>query len=305
MILNNGLDRACEVSGTSSNLSSSGWPSCCRFISYSAYGNGTTPPQVTDMDLENELGRARDNGGFGSGDWVGTLDYANDLVRYEATFPRVHNFENPVDITEWGLSEGATSNINPTMSVRDLLREDINDPNSAPVTLQMQAGDQLRFDVTLVIEVHWVLEPAQIIVSGAPGKDGNGTFDGLAGPAVTSESNVDALMITLWPGGGSVTFTRFTILVQDTIQGKDESASRTGFYDSDELPYTEGDYYRDYEVTLSTGSGNFTHYGWQIAASNSYGFRFWFTDPATFEKVETHELTMSARKTIARLGEAA
>src|SRR5690606_10360100 len=107
---------------------------------------------------------------------------------------------------------------------------------------------------------------------------------------------------TCWPGGALSGFTGLYAMHTDQSgKGKNEHLAGTN---SSATPvaesYTPGAFYRDWVTTFATSQANGDHYAWN-AGSTQFGYRFLLTNPATLTKTNTHRLTLTFRKSIARL----
>lgn len=311
MILNSGLDTACTTVMAQNFIPNTSTTPFNEWVQYACFGTGSSTPDPTDIALDAQVGaRTNDRGGFDNTEGFG-LDDGLDIMWYEVTFIRVFNIGSNVNATEWGLA--ATSGGN--LSVRDLFRADPNDPMSSPITLTLESGDQLQLVVTVRVQADWEYASKSFVISGAPGHDANGTYDGNAALTPGAGSSITAVRMTLraaWPGGSDTGASRgayVTARMSDqSTQAKDQdlTGSQVAATTVAET-YTPGDYYRDYTCTWSTGQANAAIYGFDTinAASGSghvgRGFRFLFTNPATLVKTSSHRLSITLRKRIARL----
>lgn len=306
MILNSGLDAAC-TSGAGSGTNNA-FPYFCAFIQYAAFGTGSTEPSPEQTTLDAQVGsRSNNRGGFDNSENAG-LDAENNLIWYEATFTRVFNITSAVNATEWGLSAQTTGNL----SVRDLFREDPNDPDSDPVAISLDDGDQLQLVVTLRVEAPWEYESKSFVITGTAGNDAAGTHTGNAtvstGASTTATDIRDALR-AVWPGGpvsGEGGGLRVVTSDQSGVAKNQNTSTSAAAVSLSAEPYTPGSYYRDYTGTFSTSQANADHYAWFVTTSasgsgTSVGYRLILTNPATLTKTNTHRLTLTFRRSIARL----
>lgn len=308
MILNSGLDAACtnnadSGSGTPPNES---YPYFCRFIRYAAFGTGSTEPSAEQTTLDAQVGsRTLDRGGFSNSANAG-LDAENNLIWYESTFTRVFNITSAVNAAEWGLSAESTGNL----SVRDLFREDPNDPDSDAVTISLDEGDQLQLVVTLRVEAAWEYESKSFVITGTAGNDAAGTHTGnatVSSGASTTESSIRNALQAVWPGGPNSSGGGLRVVTSDqsgVAKNQDTSSAAASASLSAES-YTPGSYYRDHTGTFTTAQANADHYAWFVtwatSGVTSVGYRFILTNPATLTKTNTHRLTLTFRMSIARL----
>lgn len=301
MILNTGLDAACTIRGTSQPQQQ--YPYFGQFVRYAAIGTGSTEPSPTDTTLAAQVGARTDNrGGFDNAE-TGGFDPSTNTVWAESTFTRVFNITSNVNATEWGLAPATTGNL----AVRELFRADPTDNNSSPITLTLEDGDQLQLVVTLRVEAAWEYETKSFVITGTAGNDTNGTHEGnatvTAGANMASSSAINALA-NVWPGQGADASVRIHYLLtsQAGLQ-KDESipGSPVTYGTSVAAPYVAGTYYRDWTVTFGTSEANGDHYAWIAGSSRNSGLRFILTDPPYLTKASSHRLTLTVRKSIARL----
>lgn len=306
MILNSGLDAACTNdaavgSGTPPNHS---YPFFCQFIQYAAFGTGSTEPSPEQTTLDAQVGsRSNSRGGFSNSENAG-FDAENNLIWYEATFTRVFNITSAVNAAEWGLSAQSTGNL----SVRDLFREDPNDPNSGPVAISLDTGDELQLVVTLRVEAPWEYESKSFVITGTPGNDAAGTHTGnatVSTGAGTTAANIRDALRTVWPGGsGSSNVLHVVTSDQSGVAKNQDTSNSAANVSMSAESYTPGSFYRDWTGAFDTASANADHYAWFVTTlSNvtSVGYRFILTNPATLTKTNTHRLTLTFRKSIARL----
>lgn len=308
MILNSGLDAACtNVANTGGGASE---PAMCRFITYACFGTSSVVPDVTDTALGAQVGsRSNSRGGF-SDSQDGGLDPNTNTIWYEGTFVRPFNVTGNVNATEWGLAATPSGDL----SVRDLFRADPNDPMSSPITLTLEDGDQLQLVVTFRVEAAWEYENKSFVITGAPGNDTNGTHAGhatVSSGSATGASNIRQALAAVWPGGATSS-TPGGLHYKDSDQSGaaklDNLSQSAASVTLSMLPYTPGDGYRDHVGVFSTATANGDHYAWVASYSSSVGnpvasigLRFILTDPPFLTKASTHRLTLTVRKSIARL----
>lgn len=300
MILNSGLDQACSVDGSS--YTGAPYPYFCQFINYACFGTGSATPAASDTSLGSQAGsRTTSNGGFASSTSQG-VDDTEDVVWYESTYTRVFSIGGNVNATEWGLAYASTGNL----SVRELFRADPLDNSSSPVTLTLESGDELQLVITLRVEATWEYETKSFTITGAPGNDSAGTYEGKAtvsSGSATTELAIRNALLAVWPGGTGGQHTCVQITSDSSTVAKGAN-----FASSDAAPtvvaasYATGTYYRDTTATFSTSTGNGDHYAWNVGvAQQNSGFRFVLDDPAKLTKASTHKLTLTLRRSIARL----
>lgn len=294
-ITNFGLDAVAQVdSGASSSF-----PPFYKWSRYTAIGTGTTPPSQTDTALANEIARTDSNGGFSHTEQY-VRDSTNNKLRATITEYRVFNFTTSYNLTEYG---HFTQSTGANCVFRDLFRQDPNDPNSTPVVISVQNGDQLQIIKTVVIEVPWLETTYSITITGMTGKDGNGTHD-VVGTAFATADGVPAreAICALWPGD-------FVYLHPITTSGqstaRDTSINIPGGYGMTIDAYTNGSYTRTRRYKLTTAQGNGTIYGFVVADVNisgnrNYGYKMFFQNPSSITKESTHTLEMVFQMTWGR-----
>lgn len=308
MILNSGLDNACtNVASTGGGASE---PPMCHFITYACFGTSSVAPDVTDTALGAQVGsRSNSRGGFSDSEDAG-LDPNTNTIWYEGTFVRPFNITGNVNATEWGLADTPSGNL----SVRDLFRADPNDPMSSPITLTLEDGDQLQLVITLRVEAAWEYQNKSFVITGTAGNDTNGTHAGhatVSSGSATGTSSIRQALQAVWPGGATSN-TPGGLHYKDSDQSgatkSDNLPQSAAAVTMSMLPYTPGDAYRDHVGVFSTAAANGNHYAWVAASSAttgnpvaSTGLRFILTDPPFLTKTSTHRLTLTVRKSIARL----
>lgn len=305
MILNSGLDSIC----TQRAYGGSGATFFARPFAYAAFGTGSTAPTVTDTTLDAQVGaRSNSNGGFDDTQ-DGGFDAGANIVWAESIITRVFAIASNVNAAEWGLAEGASSNL----SVRELFRADPNDNNSSPITLTLEDGDELQLVYTIRVEAEWEYQSASFVITGTAGNDTNGKHDGYAtasGGATATAARARQTLSALWPGGIGVStgfttsaFLTYNLTDQSSVGKAQNMTDATGYLAVTDETYTPGDYYRDAIVQFGTSAANGTHYAWQLSYSTTgnAGLRFLLDDPAYLTKASTHKLSLTVRKSVARL----
>lgn len=307
MILNSGLDAACTNNAIADGSSPDRRPSFSAFIMYAAFGTGSTAPSVTDTSLGAQVGsRSNNDGGFNYSETSG-LDSTNDLIWYEGTFTRAFTIDSPVNATEWGLSAASTGNL----SVRELFRTDPNDNSSLAVTLTLDSGDELQLVITLRVQADWQYVSKSFVVTGTAGNDAAGTHTGNAsvstGTATTTVEITSALS-SAWPGGATGTASYLNVFTSDksSVAINQNLSTAATFATMTNAAYTPGNHYVDCSCTFGTSAANGDHYAWSVVANSHYtyaswGYRFILTSPAKLTKASTHKLSLTVRKSIARL----
>lgn len=297
-ITNFGLDAVAQVD-TNSYLPT--FPYFYKWSQYTAIGTGTTPPAQTDTALANEIARTDSNGGFGATEQY-VRDSTNNKLRAVINEYRVFNFTNSYNLTEFG---HFTQSTGANCVFRDLFRQDPNDPNSTPVVISVQSGDQLQIIKTVVIEVPWLETTYSIIITGMAGKDGNGTHD-VVGTAFASADGAvtrDAIR-ALWPGGygsGNHGYLR-PITTSGQSTARDTYIDVPDGYAMTADAYTNGSYTRTRRCKLTTAQGNGTIYGFAVALGSTalHGYKMFFQNPSSITKASTHTLEMVFQMTWGR-----
>jgi len=296
-ITNFGLDAVAQVD--SINSSNPPFPYFYKWSRYTAIGTGATPPSQTDIALANEIARTDSDGGFGYTEQY-VRDSNNNKLRAVITEYRVFNFTDSYNLTEFGHFTQSTGD---NCVFRDLFRQDPNDPNSPPVVISVQSGDQLQIIKTVVIEVPWLETTYSIIITGMAGKDGNGTHDVVGTAFATADGSGarDAIRM-LWPGGPHGYLHPITASGQSTA--RDTSISVPGGYAMTADAYTNGSYTRTKRYKLTTAEGNGTIYGfavtWYSSGGGSSGYKIFFQNPSSITKESTHTLEMVFQMTWGR-----
>lgn len=293
-ITNFGLDAVAKVVSDKYDPS---YPYFYRWSQYTAIGTGTTPPAQTDTALANEIARTNSNGGFGYTEQY-VRDSTNNKLRAVITEYRVFNFTSSYNLTEFG---HFTQSTGANCVFRDLFRQNPNDPNSTPVVISVQSGDQLQIIKTVVIEVPWLETTYSIIITGMAGKDGNGTHDVVGTTFATADGYSTALAIrALWPGD---TTYLYIITTSGQSTARHTSISASGGYTMTADVYTNGSYTRTKRYKLTTAQGNGTIYGFAVSkslGSTAEGYKMFFKDPPFITKASTFTLEMVFRITWGR-----
>lgn len=296
-ITNFGLDAVPQVD-SAPNTGTPTLPHFHKWSQYTAIGTGTTPPAQTNTALANEIARTNNNGGFGAtAQYV--RDSTNNKLRATITEYRVFNFTSSYNLTEYG---HFTQSTGANCVFRDLFRQDPNDPNSTPVVISVQSGDQLQIIKTVVIEVPWLETTYSIVIIGMAGKDGNGTHDVVGTAFATEDSYVLNVLRTLWPGD---TAYLHPITTSGQSTARDTYINLPGGYDMTADAYTSGSYTHTKRYKLTTAQGNGTIYGFAVFMSSArgaatYGYKMFFQNPSSITKASTHTLEMVFRLTWGR-----
>lgn len=298
-ITNFGLDAVAKVD----SAGYAGHPDFHDWSRYTAIGTGTTSPAQTDTALANEIARTESSGNFGATEQY-VRDITNNKLRAVITEYRVFDFTNSYNLTEFG---HFTQSTGANCVFRDLFRQDPNNPNSTPVVISVQSGDQLQIIKTVVIEVPWLETTYSIIITGMAGKDGNGTHDVVGTAFTTLDYYVRGAIRLLWPGGFSNNFHGYLhpITTPGQSTARDTSVRVSDGYAMTADTYINGSYTRTKRYKFTTSEGNGTIYGFAIdpydsSTDSDYGYKMLFLNPSSITKASTHTLEMVFRMTWGR-----
>lgn len=306
MIPNAGLDNIAAYSAWLSLTGNGDDTSGSQWLAYAAISEDSTEPQATDLNIGTEKMRTSSTGGF-SRTSTAIRDPNTNRVGVSIERAYVFNITTELNITKYGyvpLSSGGN------FSWIDLMRVDPDDPESSPVTLNLVDGDQLQLWQTFTVTVPWSVDLESFVITGAPGKDGAGTHDAYcgfyaAGSALSgggTEGYIAGLISLLfWPaatsGRGCYAISAPANAARDAAIGSSSGGSAGST--SVRAPYVSGSYFRDKVFKFTTARGNITMTGINLQAGSStvgsYGFKIVFSNPSTFVKANTHELTLTFR----------
>lgn len=304
MIPNAGLDNVAAYDAWRYLTGSSNPPSGSDWLGYAAISEDSQEPLAADTNIGTERARTNSTGGFNR---IATAIRDPNTNRLGVSVERayVFNVTGNWNITKYGyvpVSSGGN------FSWIDLVRSDPNDPQSSPIALTLEPGDQLQLWCTLTVTVPWSVDLEQFVITGTLGNDGVGTHDAYCGFYASgnslSDSSTDTSIATLirylfWPTqnrecyaiAGTPDATR------DALIGS--AAGGSSGSNSTLATYTSGTYYRDKVFKFTTAQGNITMTGINLQAGSAlvgnYGFKIVFDDPSTFTKANTHELTLTFR----------
>ena len=299
LLLNAGLDR---FAATSYKPTSNNQNSIRRFL---AVGTGSGVPDVTDTQLDNEVQRASDNGGFGFGERAWVYVSADTLWRYTGTAHRVVEMTADRNLTEYGLS--SFSGANATLSIRELLR----DTGGTPITVSLVTGKKLYLQHTLIIEVPApeagnagqieikIYDAANQLVDTL---EYDVTYGPIAGPPPIGITNSVEAMFDTWDPSGSersnnggmraiVSPVSWNRAPTWTTQIEPNSSS-SGVGNISNEAYLTGSYEREFRIGTTAANLNAVWYGFMVSHSNTSpssrrGFAVLFDNPTTFEKLDT------------------
>jgi len=294
-------------SGTETDGSGSHW------LAYAAISEDSAEPLATDTNIGTEKMRTNSNGGFAI-NASAIRDPVTSRVGVSIERPYVFDITSSMNITKYGyvpLSSGGN------FSWIDLIRVDPDDPESAPVTLTLGPGDQLQLWCTLTITVPWSVDLESFVITGTAGNDGAGTHDAYCGFFATGTSMLDptnspadsiACLIAdvFWPAirpGRIPPNVVATAQAVNAARDASLAATLTGQAVGSVTvqPYVAGNHYRDKTFTFTTSQANMAITGMAyvtggtIGVTHNYGFKVVFSNPSTFVKANTHELTLTFR----------
>ncbi len=304
MIPNAGLDNIAAhvpwgaLSGSTSPTT--GW------LAYAAISEDSTAPSASDTNIGTEKMRTNAAGGFNHTTTI--RDPSTNRLGLSIERAYVFAITSSMNIAKYGyvpVSSGGN------FSWIDLVRADPNDPLSSPITLTLQNGDQLQLWQTFTVTVPWSVDLESFVITGTAGNDTAGTHDAYCGffavdDALGSSTTGIAplILFTFWPTG-----TQWVVATpQAASSARDaplaNSTAGQVFNNNMTLaPYVSGSYYRDKLIRFSTAEANMTITGIAVTRSGStnanatstHGFKIVFSDPSTFTKAATHELTLTFR----------
>lgn len=305
MIPNAGLDNVAAYTAWQYLTGSTSPTSGLDWLGYAAISEDSQEPLATDTNIGAERARTNSTGGFSR---TATAIRDPNTNRLGVSVERAYVFDitGSWNITKYGyvpVSSGGN------FSWIDLVRSDPNDPQSSPIALTLEPGDQLQLWCTLTVTVPWSVDLEQFVITGTAGNDTNGTHDAYcgfyaAGDSISESSSLDTSIATLikylfWP-----TQNRACYAIADTPNTTRDAAigSATGGSTGSNSTldtYTTGTYYRDKVFKFTTAQGNITMTGINLQAGSlsagGYGFKIVFDDPSAFTKANTHELTLMFR----------
>lgn len=304
MILNSGLDAACVSDAAAVGT----YPAFGKFIDYACFGTGSAAPAASDTALGAQVGGRSNNGGGFAPSSTGGADGSAKVIWAEVTFTRVFSIGGNVNATEWGLAAASTGNL----SVRELFRADPLDNSSSPITLTLESGDELQLVVTLRVQADWEYASKSFVITGTAGNDASGTHTGNASLALGTATTayITALQV-IWPGAywGSLVLCGWStdqssVGLADNFSG---NPTLVGVNAPSGPTYAPGTYRVDLPFALSTAQWNADIYALNFTntpnevAQRQFGYRWIFASPTKLTKASTHKLTLTIRRSIARL----
>lgn len=302
MIPNAGLDNIAAYPAWSTLTGSGADSSGSQWLAYAAISEDSTAPSASDTNIGTEKMRTNATGGFNR---TATAIRDPGTNRLGVTIERAYVFAitSSMNITKYGyvpVSSGGN------FSWIDLVRADPNDPLSSPITLTLQNGDQLQLWQTFTVTVPWSVDLESFVITGAPGKDSAGTHDAYcgfyaAGVSLNATNSLASLINQLfWPSLGGLP--SYAISSTPNAARDATIGSTTGGSAGSTVAlaaYVSGSYIRDKQYKFTTAQGNILMTGINLQSGSlqagEYGFKIVFSDPSTFTKVNTHELTLTFR----------
>ena len=295
MLLDSGLNNAAKYPYSSTSNQSTNY----QWVRYTAVGTSGAAPAAAQTALGAEVARTQDHGGFQPSD-VYERDVVNKVLRAKHTNTRVINFATAYNLSEFG---HAPSSSGGSFTYRDLFRQDPNDPASTPVTISVQPGDQLQLSHTQIIEYEWEALAQNITLTGLPGNDGAGSFTGTGSFIATLDNQVSPLISSFWPGSQFPGYLAVVSAANASIDPASDvpvvSGSQGALWTE---AYVDGTFYREHKPTLPTSAANGPVYGLALSYTSSTnttsivrGYKFVFSNPASFTKASTHTLSATFR----------
>jgi len=261
-----------------------------QLISYTAVGTGSTAPAQSDTALDNEIARTSNDGGFSSSKQT-AQDAAGNKLRYEHTSYRVFSFSQAYNLTEYGHFINSNGN---SAVFRDLFRQNPNDPNSPPITISVQSGDELQIIRTLILEVPWEEVSTTQVLTVPGGSDLS--LPGIQTVGIHAASDIEDLFeLVLWPGA--------TSKINVGLLNPGVSVARTQAIDNNILSYTAtvrdtyaaGSHQITRRATFPTSQGNAQIAGWALYYKYDYNnscYKFVIDSGTNFTKSDTHTLEL-------------
>ena len=251
---------------------------------YLAVGTGSTLPAANQTALVNEIARTSSNGGFKESQSV-IVDTNTNKVILSANLVRVINFSASYNLTEFGFFTSGSGN---NCVYRQLFRKDPNDPNSYPIVISVQSGDQLKVSYT----VSWVVPLGRHLTKTITT---NGTTYTVNVGLMADPSGIDVIGVLKalhpyeHPDYKVVAFSTDDIDATPTTK-RGRPTSYTSAM-TNRLAYGSGDYRVVMSVEISASQLNGTFKSLVIGNPSRTGIYFSFTPPIT--KTDLQTLTLS------------
>ncbi|UQN06753.1 hypothetical protein [Deinococcus sp. QL22] len=289
------LDRGLNTILASSNLSdvtNFGIGLWAAFRHYLAVGTGSTAPAVGQTTLATEVARAANGGGF-TAESTNVYSQPAGFMVGAFTIVRVIDITAAHNLTEFGFSEATGTNVN----IRELFR----DGTGTPITLSVQAGQQLKVTHTLTVTVPSITggTDASFTVTGIGLLAGKETWWMKAG--VTAAS-----MESFWATNFASNGTLQRMSAVNTMDRADRGGAHdtSALVSATKLTYVSGTFKVTKRYVITTAQLNAAHHGWfigyQLSSSPEVGYKFGLTNPATITKASTHKLTLDFELTLGR-----
>lgn len=288
IVTNAGLDFICGADNTVNQ-------SVEHINRYVAVGTGSTPPTVNDTQLEAEIARTNNNGGFS--DQI-TFEGAGDLRLYNG-LRRTRVFtegEANGNLTELGMFNAAAGGV---MWNRQLFRDELGNPT----TIVKTPEDQLRITYEYRVYPPFDDEIYEVNVNGTPTQVTMramrvATTSGW-GYATTNGGQVNYLGF-VFGGTGSRAHTQTALLSRSASSDPTGSVSATSAVRHD---YVAGTFYREREDIFSPAVANQVN-SWIGVGSHSSTAIFQLLLNPGITKTNTERLVLLHRFSVARRGEA-
>lgn len=287
IVTNAGLDYICG-SNNSNNQNVS------TINEYVAVGTGSTPPTVNDTQLEAEIARTNNSGGFSA---QNTFEGAGDLRLYNGRrMTRVFTESQANgNLTELGMFNASAGGV---MWNRQLFRDELGNPT----TIVKTPEDQLRITYEYRVYPPFDDEIYEVNVNGTPTQV---TMRALLvtatngwGYATTLGGQLNYLGFVT-PAAGSRAHTQTELLSRSSgAPGAAVSATSAVRHD-----YVPGTFYREREDIFSPAVANQVN-SWIGVGSHSNTAIFQLLLNPGIEKTDTERLVLLHRFSVARRGEA-
>ena len=257
---------------------------------YLAVGTGSALPAANQTALVNEVARTYSNGGFKESHWVIVDTDTNKLI-ISANLVRVIDFSASYNLTEFGFFSSSDGNY---CVYRQLFRKNPNDPNSDPIVISVQSGDQLKVSYT----VSWVVPLGRHLTKTIT--TGGTTYTVNVGLMAdpSARLNVTNVLAAVHPYGyPDNTVSAFSADDIDAAPTKEGYSSTSyAFGTNNRKAYDSGDYRVVKWVEVPASKLNGTFKSLVMLADGRYydlrsGIYFSFTPPIT--KTDLQTLTLS------------
>lgn len=255
---------------------------------YLAVGTGSTLPAANQTALVNEVARSDSNGGFKESQSV-IVDTDTNKIIISTNLVRVINFNASYNLTEFGFFTSSSGN---NCVYRQLFRKDPSDPNSDPIVISVQSGDQLRVSYT----VSWIVPLGRHLTKTIT--TGGTTYTvnvGLVKDPSAGTSASDLSVVHPYGDPPDIVLAYSTDDVDAAPTSRRYKPTSYEYGTEDCMAYGSGDYRVVKSVKLSAAQLNGTFKSLAISAGNTsyvpFGVYFSFTPPIT--KTDLQTLTLS------------